>query len=364
MNQPQKRGVIRKAGLFASLAGASLVLAGCGADNGIESQNDLVNNIFKFGLPYGVTPEAAALREFWMWVIAASMTIGVIMWAVMFWSMAMHRASRHSEEFPRQTGYNVPLELVLTTIPVIIVSLLFVGTVFAQDKATNMEKDPGVIVDVTGFQWNWKFGYNEISDTELSPTGQLYSGVDEEKALAAREVELSRTEANIHGEDKLNLNYLVFNEVETLGTTDEVPVLVLPVNTAIQFDLASADVVHSFWVPEFLFKRDVFPFPEQNKSVYQFQIEEITTEGAYVGRCAEMCGTYHAMMNFEIRVVSREDFQAYMQFRVENPQATNADALAAIGQEPYSTSTSPFVSDRLGTRGTTDQNTFDLNATY
>ena len=182
----------------------------------------------------------------------------------------------------------------------------------------------------------------------------------------------------VHGQSKADRSYLHFNEVEVLGTTEEVPVLVVPYDTAIEFDLASADVVHSFWVPEFLFKRDAFPHPEANKSNRRFQIEEISSamienrpvdnprdsySNAFVGRCAEMCGTYHAMMNFEIRAVSREAFAEYMQFRLDNPEATNAEALEAIGEDPFAVSTSPFNAGRLDTRdmGDREANTVDLN---
>ena len=85
--------------------------------------------------------------------------------------------------------------------------------------------------------------------------------------------------------------------------------LVLPTGKRIEFQLASADVIHAFWVPEFLFKRDVMPHPEANNSVNVFQVDEITKTGAFVGHCAEMCGTYHSMMNFEVRVVLGQRLQ-------------------------------------------------------
>ena len=66
----------------------------------------------------------------------------------------------------------------------------------------------------------------------------------------------------------------------------------LPTGKRIEFVLASSDVIHSFWVPEFLFKRDVNPNPKENHSDNVFQISDIEQEGAFVGRCAEMCGTY------------------------------------------------------------------------
>ena len=118
----------------------------------------------------------------------------------------------------------------------------------------------------------------------------------------------------------------------------------------IEFQLASSDVIHAFWVPEFLFKRDVNPNPIENNSDPVFQISEIEREGAFVGRCAEMCGTYHAMMNFEVRAVSPEDFARYIELRkpVEDggQGLSNAAALEAIGQSPIATSTTPFKTDR------------------
>lgn len=294
------------------------------------------------------------MGNFWSWVWVAAWIIGIIMWglfltAIFAWS-AKKAEKQGKGEFPKQLQYNVPLELVLTIVPILIVMVLFFFTVQTQDKVTALDKNPQVTVDVTAYQWNWKFGYSEI-DGELAPNGQAYVGVDEARQAAA---EASKQDPNgnnpIHGNSKSDVSYLEFNQIETLGTTDEIPVLVLPSNTPIEFNLASADVAHSFWVPEFLFKRDAYAHPEANKSQRVFQIEEIFEEGAFVGRCAEMCGTYHAMMNFEVRVVDRDSFAQYISYRDANPDATNAQALEQIGEAPYATSTSPFVSDRTDTR--------------
>ena len=82
--------------------------------------------------------------------------------------------------------------------------------------------------------------------------------------------------------------------VTTIGTTDTIPLLVLPTDQSIQFTQRSNDVIHSFWVPEFLFKRDVFPMPEVNDQDNVWRIDQIDREGAFVGRCAELCGAYHS----------------------------------------------------------------------
>ncbi|MDU0478093.1 cytochrome c oxidase subunit II [Staphylococcus chromogenes] len=359
MEQRNKRGFQRKALLAGVLGAGSFTLAGCDV---APPENGFFEAL-RMGVPYGVTPEATAIGNFWVWVWVAAWIIGIIMWGLMIYAIfgfsAKKAAKAGKGEFPKQLQYNVPLELVLTIIPIFIVMALFFFTVQTQDKVTALDKDPKVKVDVTGFQWNWKFGYGEVA-ADLSPTGSLYKGVDKQRQDAA---EASKVDAEyqadphhgglggpIHGKSKSDMSYLRFDKIETVGTTDEIPVLVLPSQTPIEFDLASSDVGHAFWVPEFLFKRDVYPQPEANNSQRRFQIEKIEKEGAFVGRCAEMCGTYHAMMNFEVRVVTPAKFKEYLKYRNDNPQATNAEALRSIGEEPYATSTKPFVSDRLGTR--------------
>ena len=90
----------------------------------------------------------------------------------------------------------------------------------------------------------------------------------------------------LNPEDRTYLNY---DKVETLGTSDEIPVLVVPAGKRIEFQVASADVIHSFWVPEFLFKRDAFPDPAANHSENKFQVSEITGPARSSGaapRCA------------------------------------------------------------------------------
>ena len=74
------------------------------------------------------------------------------------------------------------------------------------------------------------------------------------------------------------------------------------------------------------------PDPEANHSANIFQISEINKTGAFIGRCAELCGTYHSMMNFEVRVVEPNDFKAYLLQR--SAGKTNAEALQAINQPP------------------------------
>lgn len=170
----------------------------------------------------------------------------------------------------------MPLELVLTVIPFLIISVLFYFTVVVQEQMVGKEDNPEVVVDVTAFQWNWKFGYNKVNFADGTMN---YDGVDEERSAAVasrpseegagapREPEAAHTEHGaIAGQNPEDRSYLAFDEIETLGTSDEIPVLVLPSEKRVEFRIASADVAHAFWVLEFLFQRYVYPNPEQNNS--------------------------------------------------------------------------------------------------
>ncbi len=346
----RRRGsVLRRAGLAVSLGITAMLVSGCSIDN----------VWLRFGWPSGVTPQAHRMRELWTWSVVAALIMGVLVWGLTFWTVIFHRKKKNSPEFPRQTGYNVPLELTYTAIPFVIIAVLFYFTVVVQNYVHEKVDNPDVVVDVTAFQWNWKFGYREVD----LKNGFTYNGVDTVREDANQEQLQEYAErVNEHGHEQPGpvhgrpendiLSYLHYNKIETVGTSTEVPILVLPTGKVIEFQLAAADVIHAFWVPEFLFKRDVMPNPKENNSDNVFQISEIDREGAFVGRCAEMCGTFHSMMNFEVRAVTPEKFQSYIQARESG--MTNAAALESIGESPVATSTQPFNTDRTVKTDTTE----------
>jgi len=243
--------------------------------------------------------------------------VGVIVWGLMLWTVVFHRKRAGAGDvLPRQLQYNHPLEFVYTFIPFVIVAVLFYFTVTTQDFVLQKKSNPDLTVNVVAFQWNWEFDYQG----HTTPDGQL---------------------------------------VHTIGNSQEIPLLVLPTNETIQYDLRSTDVIHSFFVPAFNFKRDVFPDPEKNNQDSSFQ-NTIDKEGAFVGRCAELCGTYHSMMNFEVRALNPALFNQYIQLRTQvNPQTgspyTASEALTKLGQDdpscgalctPVAVTTHPFDTSR------------------
>jgi cytochrome c oxidase subunit II len=272
-----------------------------------------MDEVLRFGWPVGVTPQAEAMRELWTWSALAALVVGAITWGAMFWAIAFHRKRKGDDDTPpRQMQYNLPVEIVFTVIPTIIVAVLFGFTVNVQNYVDTDEANPDVRVNVTAFQWNWRFDY---PDTQ-APNGE---------------------------------------PISTLGTSETIPLLVLPTNRRIEFTQQSNDVVHSFFVPEFLFKRDVFPMPEVNDQDNVWQVDGIEREGAFVGRCAELCGAYHAMMNFEVRAISPQLYDRWIALRQQNNPETGApytagEALSALGCgqlcAPEAYTTYPFETDR------------------
>ncbi|MGY1813124.1 aa3-type cytochrome oxidase subunit II [Blastococcus sp. SYSU D00820] len=276
------RGSRLARGAALGLLGA-LTLTGC----------DLNNEFWRWGWPEGVTDQSEDMRQLWVWSVIAALIVGILVWGLIAWSVVMHR--KKSDELPRQTAYNLPLEIVYSIIPFFIIAGLFFFTVGVQNRVQERSEDPDVTVTVQAFKWNWEFIYNDTGDS------------DEER-------------------------------VSTVGNSDEIPVLVLPTNETVQFHVRSADVIHSFWVPEFLFKLDVIPGNQNGRdNVFEVTIRE---EGAFVGRCAELCGTYHAYMNFEVRAVSSEQYREYLDLR-EQGQSTY-DALEQVTGEGAAISTKPW----------------------
>jgi cytochrome c oxidase subunit 2 len=258
---------------------------------------------FGFGWPLGITTQAHAIRGLWTWSVIAALCVGALVWGLIFWCCIAYR--RRDAELPRQTKYNLPIEALYTVVPFLIISVLFYYTVIVQNIVTTTKPAADTSVSVTAFKWNWEFTYDQVKDPRTNEA------------------------------------------VYTVGTADEIPVLVVPVNENVRFRVSSNDVVHSFWVPDTLFKRDVFPDPTKNQNnLFQIRPE---VEGTYVGRCAEYCGTYHSQMNFEMRVVTATEYQRYLQALASfgnDDTDRQAKALSAIGQPAQATTTHPFNTDR------------------
>jgi cytochrome c oxidase subunit 2 len=282
---------VRLAGL--ALGGATLLmmLAGCSADG--------VGNAFgHFGWPgKGISLQAHKMYDLWIASVIAALIVGFFVWGLIFWCVIRYR--KRGDELPVQTRFNLPMETLYTVTPILIVAVLFYYTAIVQTDVDKLSKNPDQVVEVVAFKWNWQFNYRD--------------GM---------------------GKDAKTVT-------STVGSSDVIPILVLPTGEKIRFEETSKDVIHSFWVPELLFKRDVFPGNTRN--VFEVTLDKT---GRYVGRCAELCGTYHAFMQFELAVVTPQQFDQFIAAKKNN--LSTADALVSIGQPGYAVTTKPFNTRRQG----------------
>jgi cytochrome c oxidase subunit II len=253
-----------------------------------------------FGWPKGVSPQARQMYDLWIGAVVAALAVGVFVWGLIFWCVVRYR--KRGEELPPQTRFNMPMEFLYTVLPFLAIAVLFYYTAIIQTDVDKRTANPDVTVEVVAYKWNWKFRHVQVRGADGQATKPV--GPDGQP-------------------------------ITTVGASDYIPVLVLPVNKRIRFVEHSEDVIHSFWVPDLLFKRDVFPGSITN----EFEVT-IDREGAYVGRCAELCGAYHSMMNFEVRVVSQAEFDRYLQERRQG--RSTPEALKAIGEPEYAVKTKPF----------------------
>ncbi len=214
----------------------------------------------------GVTNHTDMIVNFWNGSWIELWAVGLIAWGLMFYAVIVYRRRKGDNTMPPQMRYNNPIEALFTVVPLVLVIGFFA---FTADTMEKIEKpvDSELHIQVIGKQWSWDFNYK---DNNVYETG---------------------IQSQFDGE---------------LGSEAALPTLYLPVNTSVEIELNSRDVVHSFWVIDFLYKKDTFP----GKTNYMYFTPQ--REGTYQGKCAELCGEYHSMMLFNVKVVSRAEFDSQM----------------------------------------------------
>jgi cytochrome c oxidase subunit II len=245
-----------RAGLAAA---AVLALSGCSADQ-----------LARGYLPaesVGATNQTPVIQQLWNGSWIAALAVGVIVWGLTIWCVVAYRRRAGDPEVPPQFRYHLPLEVMYTAVPLMMVAVLFYYTAVSQANILSLEEEPDHTIEVIGKQWSWDFNYVD--------EGVYTSGV--QAALDGRP-----------------------------GAEERIPTLYLPVDERVEFHLFARDVNHSFWIPAFLFKMDNIPGREN-----RFQVVP-TKEGDFKGKCAELCGEYHSEMLFNVKVVSREEFDEHI----------------------------------------------------
>jgi cytochrome c oxidase subunit II len=242
--RPRRRANAVRIGALAVML---LALTGC------------TNNTFtRLGFPDPVTEQGKITVSLWQGSWIAGLLVGCVVWGLILWAVIFHR--KRGDKLPPQVRYNMPIEILYTIVPFVLIAVLFYYTAKDENAITAVSAKPAVTVNVVGFQWSWEFDYPQYGVKE---NGYMW----EEGPL---------------------------------------PVMEIPVGETVRFNLTSPDVVHAFWVPEFLFKRDVIPGHPNH-----FEITATQT-GTFTGHCSELCGVYHSRMLFTMKIVTHAEFQQWI----------------------------------------------------
>jgi cytochrome c oxidase subunit 2 len=215
------------------------------------------NAFTRMGMPVPITREGHTVLSLWQGSWIAGWAVGAVVWGLIVWSVIFYR--KRSDDLPAQVRYNLPIEMLYTIVPFVVIAVFFYFTARDENYVDKLSANPDVVVNVVGFQWSWQFNYPQYN---VTMNGLPYPG--------------------------------------------PLPVLEIPTGETVRFNLTSADVIHSFWVPQFLFKRDVVPGHPNH-----FEITPTVT-GTYLGHCTELCGVYHSKMLFTLKVVTPQQFQQFI----------------------------------------------------
>jgi cytochrome c oxidase subunit 2 len=211
------------------------------------------------GFPKGVSSVNDISLSLWQGAWIAAGVVGVFTFILIIWPAIFHRAKVSKGEFPKQTQYNIPVEILYTVIPFVIVAVLFFFTVVKENKIVDKTSPVQHEISVEGIQWSWQFGYPEAG----------------EKAVVT-------------------------------GTPAQPPTLYMPLGEKVRFTLTANDVVHGFWIPAFMIQMQNLP-GETNH--LQFTANKL---GEFPGRCNILCGRNHSQMIFKVKVVTPEQYQKYL----------------------------------------------------
>ena len=212
------------------------------------------------GAPEPASSQGKDVLDLWRILLGAGVALGIFVTLLVLWSVVRYRRPRDAgpADLPKQTGANIPIEVFYTVVPLIIVAVLFGLTMRTQDRVTRLSDAPDLAVEVTGFQWGWRFRYPAQG-------------------------------------------------VTVVGDANNPPTLVVPVGANVRLRLVAADVIHSFFVPAFLVKKDLIPGVDNDIEIRP------TETGRFPGYCAEFCGLDHWRMTFDVEVVTPEAFEAFVE---------------------------------------------------
>jgi len=247
---------------------AIVVLAASGA-----TPSSVWNSFFPNHGTGGVTDRSTSVQSLYDFVFYIAVAIFLLVEGLIVWSVFRYRRKSTDTDLPPQTHGNNLVEVIWTVIPTAIVIVLFAMS-WQSLNTVDAKVPTDVTVRAVAARFQWSFDYLDGN-----------------------------------GPDAKTLFTVALPVGDTGG-------MVLPVGEPVHVELRSDDVIHAFYVPKFLFKRDVVP---GRNNTFDFTVEE---PGTYRGQCAELCGAFHAAMLFDVHAVSRADYDVWLADQIAKANAT------------------------------------------
>jgi cytochrome c oxidase subunit 2 len=273
---------------------AAVIVAIALGENVIEYGNTFVTGLYT---PVAATEQGAAIRNLYTIVFLVAVAIFLVVETLILWSVIRYHRKPGDDTLPAQTHGNNIAEAVWTIVPTLIVAFLFVISWQTLNNVDATSATPQTYIHAQAGQFQWSFDYlaedgKTVLFTQLVPTGP---------------------------DGGLNV----------------------PTGRKIELSLNSNDVIHAFYVPKFLFKRDVVP-GRTNK--FQFDVQDVMAGQTFRGQCAELCGAGHDVMLFDVHAMTASDFDAWLAAKVAAAAATPTPAASPSGAATPTPAASPSAS--------------------
>jgi cytochrome c oxidase subunit 2 len=276
--------------LFAALVIAILIAAFLVAiAAGLNPAQTVTRVVESFFPPVAVTDQGASIRQLYDIVFIIAAVIFFVVEGLILWTVLRYRRRPGDDELPPQTHGNALAEALWTIIPTIIVAFLFVISWQTLNGVEALSASPELKVRAYAAQFQWQFDYYDES-----------------------------------GEN------IVFTQLVPQG---EGGGMALPVGQDVRLVLESRDVIHAYYVPQFLFKRDVVP---GRVSEFDITIKPEDAGKTFGGQCAELCGSGHRLMTFEVHAMTPAEFDTWLQDRIDQapPPPPSGEPPPPSGEPP------------------------------
>jgi cytochrome c oxidase subunit II len=251
-----------------------------------------------YGASRGATKQGQDTFKLYSGMMTTGIIVGGLVGLLILWTLIRYR--RRSDEMPRQFHESIPIEVLYTAIPILIVAVLFLFTVLTENNVDatvpvnatlSSTGKPVVDIRVTAFQWGWRFDYTGLN---VGVAGETTAGPDN------------------HG-----------------------PQMVVPAGQTVQITLVSDDVIHGFYVRDFNFSRYALP------GVTNLFDLTVLHPGTYNGQCTQICGLYHSEMLFSVRAVTPPAFSVWASNQVRLGHTLQRSGSSSSNNPPIATHPTP-----------------------